>query len=110
MIWKKAGVVFQGGTQEAARLVGKRFRVSVPMTGVVSYDVTRPNGVGVKIDLPRGTIGYIGYVAPDALDKITIAVPQRGELPASLEKLLRAPFHVVRVNWPTFRANFEIEV
>lgn len=111
MIWKKASVVFQGGTQEATRLLGKRFRVSGSMTGVPTYDIRRPNNIGVTIDLPKGTLGYIGQVASDALDKITLAVPQGGALPPSLDKLARSgSFHVVRVNWPTFRANFEIEV
>jgi hypothetical protein len=68
------------------------------------------NGVGEEVDLPAGLLGFVAYVPTDALDMITIAFPKKGPLPDSLEKLARSAPHAVRINWPTFRANFEVDV
>ena len=110
MVWKKAGVVFVGGSVEAERLTNKKFRTTNPLLGVATYDPARANGIGQVIDIKAGTVGYIGHVPGDARDKITITFPKLGPLPTSLRLMMKSPFLAVRIDWATFRAQFEIDM
>jgi hypothetical protein len=104
--WKPASVVFQGGTQQVVALSGKRVRSRASLMQVPIHDAL--NATHRTLDVPIGTLGL---VANPVKDEILIALPKvHGTSLTTLDALMRAnAFHVIRVNWPTFRMQFEIE-
>ena len=104
--WQPGATAFIGGTAEALKLKGRRVKNQVPLYGCSLYDPIQPSDK--KIDLPLGTVGVI---ANALMDEFLVAYPI-APVPAdpTLEGLIRfGSFHVIRVNWPTFRMQFQIE-
>lgn len=108
-MWKSAAVVFEGGSVAARSLKGKRVK-AVQHLRLDSFDPTKAGHQGAKVDIQSGQQGFVGWVPADALDLITLAFSTSPQLPSSLEALSRGSFFSVRVNWPTFRQRFLIDV
>ena len=110
MTWKLAKAVFTGGSAEAQSLMGKRIKVRKPLDNAKTYDPVKPGGEGPVVSLRTGQEGFVGRVPDDAKDMITVVFAHSAVKSASLDQLTRQPFHAIRVNWPTFQENFEIDV
>jgi hypothetical protein len=109
MAFKNASLVFQGGTAEARALFGKRARVRLAVE-MAQFDAINPRKVQPRLRLAPGTEGFVARVPDDAMDMINLVFPASGACPTSLDALMRGKFNVFRVNWATFRANFEIDI
>lgn len=104
--WQSGSTAFTGGTAEALKLKGRRVKNQVPLYGCSLYDPIQHSDK--KIDLPLGSVGVIANALMDEFLVAYPAVPIPGE--PTLEGLTRSgSFHVIRVNWPTFRMQFQIE-
>ena len=106
-VWKKASAVFFGGTQQALDLKGRRVRNIIALQGVPLHD---PGAI--KPATTNVPINHIGFLANPLLEELLIAYPKnQQQLVTSLDSLVKSgAFFVVKVNWPTFKARFEIEV
>lgn len=104
--WQPGAMAFIGGTAEALKLKGRRVKNQVPLYGCSLYDPIQHSDK--KIDLPLGTVGVI---ANAVMDELLVAYPI-APIPVepTLDCLTRSgSFHVIRVNWPTFRMQFQVE-
>ena len=104
--WQPGATAFIGGTAEALKLKGRRVKNQVPLYGCSLYDPIQHSDK--KIDLQPNTIGVI---ANALMDEFLVAYPiSPVSAEPTLEGLTRSgSFHVIRVNWPTFRMQFQIE-
>ena len=104
--WKSASAVFQGGTAQVLALKGKRVRARAALQGI-QLNVVEGNPPQTA-DVPLGSVGLIAN--PSGAD-ILIAMPKAlGVSVTTLDALTRSgAFMVVRVNWSTFREQFEVE-
>jgi hypothetical protein len=109
MVWKSVAHVFQGGTEAARALRGRHVR-TVSILETATVDIGKPGDIGEKIIIAAGREGIVGFVPDNARDKITIAFPKAGGRAQSLDILMRAPFISVRINWPTFQSQFQIDI
>jgi citrate lyase alpha subunit len=105
--WKSASAVFQGGTAQVLALKGKRVRARVALQGI-PVNVLEGNPPQT-VDVPLGSLGLIAN--PSHAD-ILIAMPKAlGMAVTTIEALTRSgAITVIRINWPTFREQFEVEV
>ena len=103
-IWKKVEQVFRGGTQAALALKNSRVRTRTNLIGMRLNDAVRPG----KIDVPNAAIGIISHAE---MDDVLIGFAKGPPEPTTLDALVKhkAGFYVIRVNWPTFKAQFDIE-
>lgn len=108
MTWQPVERVFPGGTDPARKLYGKAIRVCIPMSDVPTF--VQGKLAGPKISLRVGQQGFVGYPPEEKLDHITLAFPQSSAPIPTIERMMRLPFHAVHVNWPTFKAHFEINI
>jgi|GEM_PF-5692976 len=104
--WKSASAVFQGGTAQVLALKGKRVRARSALQGV-QVNVLEGNPPQTA-NVPLGSVGLIAN--PSGAD-ILIAMPRAlGMAVTTLEALTRSgAVTVIRINWPTFREQFEVE-
>ncbi len=104
--WKPASAVFHGGTQQLLSLRGHRVRTRVPLLQMPINGAAR--GSPQTLDVP---VGSVGLLANPLGEDILIAFPALHGAPlTTLDALMRSTaFNVVRINWPTFRAQFEVE-
>jgi hypothetical protein len=110
MAWKLAALVFQGSSNEAKSLVGKKIRVRVPMI-CPTVDLAKPDLQGATINLRVGQEGFLGHAPLDApAGTLTVAFSKPGVVAANFEQLQRKAFNAVRMNTVTFRNNFEIDI
>lgn len=105
MNWKPAGLTFHGGTEEARALTGRRVRVRQRVSALRFLGVEDP--FGPPIDLETGKIGFVGHPVRDMI--ILAFLDGNAPLPRDLKALTRGTFLSVYVNWPTFRASFDLE-
>jgi hypothetical protein len=106
MTWRMVSTVFTGGSAEAKALFGKRVRVknaqSIPEFLLDNY--------GPTVNLYKGQEGFVGFVPNDKPELVTLAFPKIGVAAPSIEALMKKPMIAVRVNWPTFKAQYEIDI
>lgn len=104
--WKPASVVFLGGTKEALGLKGRKVKNRVALFSSPLYDpVHHKNNT---VDVKASSIGILANAIGNELLVAYSITP--GVAPASLEALMRTnTFFVIKVNWPTFRMQFDIE-
>ena len=104
--WKRASAVFQGGTEQVLALRGARVRTRAALLGMPINVVegTPPQAT----DVPAGSVGLVANARGA---DILIALPKALGMPVTtLDAFMRSgAFTVVRINWPTFRAQFEVE-
>lgn len=107
MAWKHVDAIFRGGSEELAALQGKVVRSRCAILGLPRHrgpDITD----GEPVDLSPG---HLGRVALPYKDMALIAfMPRARELPPTLDKLWRTDFFVARLNWMTFRWQFDIDL
>lgn len=107
--WQKAVTVFHGGSQQVKAFHGKRVRASrILELQAYPADPAKPDA---QISIAAGAIGFVGYPYPHG-NELLLAFPKNPKQPvASIDELTRSkPFFVARVNEPTFKAWFEVEV
>ena len=104
--WRITSAVFNGGTEEIKRLIGKRVRTKRDLLDFPLHDPARP--LPGKRTVPSGAIGF---VANPYRDGVLLAFPDKpGAACMTLDALARQhAFYVVFVNQPTFKSQFEIE-
>lgn len=107
-IWKKASAVFIGGTENIKSLNGIRVKVTTDIRSNI-YD--HIGGTDLTADLTTDTIGFISRPNPNSLDELLIAFPKsKDKTFRNLGSLTQSgDFFVIRINSPTFKANFDIE-
>ena len=106
-VWKPASKVFGGGTEEIKRLKGRRVRARVDLQLPIFDPIHHREA---SLSLNKGDIGLVSVPHPTRFDFL-LAFPgkQTPVLPA-LDALVRSgDFHVVMVNEPTFKLQFELE-
>jgi hypothetical protein len=106
MAWKHVDAVYRGGSEELRALQGALVRTRCALHGAhVHKGADVPSTETVHL-----TAGQLGRVGLPYQDKALIAFLRRpNEAPPPLDRLRLNDFFVVRVNWPTFRAQFDIE-
>ena len=106
--WRPVSSVWTGGTNELLKFKGARVRVARTCSPLLNDPTARTPPK--QVSLPAGRVGILTearmldiYVA--FLNDATAQVTSR-------DALLRTPKEVfaVRLNWPTFKAQFEIEI
>lgn len=109
MAWKLAGSIYRGGSQEVRALLGKRVRARTAMSACRVYDP-----IGHKqetTDIALLAEGLVGHVPAGQFDQVLLAFPaEHGARLTSLEQAARHKIRSILVNWPTFRANFDIDL
>ena len=110
MVWKLVNTVFQGGTDAARKLYGKRVRIPNDLVHYPTYELSKPGGIGRNIDLRTGREGFVGHPPEGKLDQITLAFPQSKAVFVLLDHLMRVRFYAIHVNWPTFKLNFDVDI
>lgn len=108
MAWTPVVKVWQGGTEEAKALFGKRVRTTEALT--FSEFIAQDRDLGIQVSVKKGAIGFVGQ--PFGLFVI-IAFPKDEKMvTTSLAALARSPKNFVshRATWDTFQHHYEIEV
>lgn len=106
MQWTLASAVFKGGTKEALLLKGRRVRARTRLLGMRVNDPSRPTPTTMDV-----SPGRIGILANAIGDELLLAYPKdQHAVVRTLEELMRRDFDAIWVNWPTFRAQFDIEI
>jgi len=106
--WKPVFSVWGGGTSELLRLKDSRVRVVRACSALLNDPVSSNHPK--EVPLPAGRIGLLTEAR---MDDIFIGFPNSATVQVTTrEALLRAPGGIfgVRVNWPTFKTQFELEV
>jgi hypothetical protein len=107
-IWKPVFSMWVGGTAELLRLKDSRVRVARECSGLLN-DPLNPRLVR-QVSLPAGRVGILTEAR---MDNIFVGFPNAASVQVTTrEALLRTPGGIfgVCLNWPTFKAQFEIEV
>ena len=96
---------FHGGSQQANSLVGKRVRNHSSISCTLFDPI---NNTQKTVDIGRNSTGIM---ANPVVDHLLSAYPTKASTPiTTLEALQRSnQFFVIRINWATFRTQFEIE-
>ena len=105
MAWTPVSSKFQGGTDAARALLGKRIRA----IGSMELQSFEPNGRSKPVPLKPMEEGFVGHVPPTQADHVVLAFPIAGPPPLTLDQLQRQQFKTVLVNWPTLRQQFQID-
>lgn len=104
MNWRQAHTVFEGGTDAVHSLFGRRVRVLHQMT----LNQYVPQGLSDRpaFEVAIGQQGFVGR--PVNLDIVVVFPIVQTPFPAGIKALMSKDFASVLVNWPTFRAQFEV--
>lgn len=106
MAWKRVEAVYYGGSVELKALQGALVRTRGTLQGAQVH-----KGADVPCTetahLNAGQLGRLGL--PYKEYALIVFLRRSNEAPPPLERLRLNDFFVVRVNWPTFRAQFDIE-
>lgn len=106
MAWKHVDAIYKGGTEELKALEDCLVRTRCAISSLQ---------VHLGADVPSTTTqslgsGQLGRVARPYKDMaLLVFLRHPGEAPPPLDKLRLKDFFVVRVNWATFRTQFDIE-
>jgi hypothetical protein len=107
MAWKHVDAIYMGGSEELKALRGAVVRTR----GAI---LQQPNHKGDE--MPDGdpvdlSPSHFGRVASPYKDMVLIAfLPRPLEVPPPLDQLWRTDSFVARLNWMTFRWQFDIEM
>jgi hypothetical protein len=105
-MWKPAATVFPGGSQQVTALRGRRVRNRVPLLRAAIHDPIHHHQTTIDVRAYS-----IGFVASPVNDQVLIAYSKSDAPMTTIENLMRTgAFDVIRVNWVTFRLQFDIDV
>ena len=106
MKWRPASAVFLGGTKEGLALKGRTVKNRVFLLSSPLYDPI--NHKNEKRDVHANSVGLIANAVGDEL---LVAYPKTpGAVPTTLDTMPRSnAIFVIKINWPKFRMQFDIE-
>jgi hypothetical protein len=106
-IWKPVFSVWAGGTAELLRFKDSRVRVARTCSGLLNDPAKLRHSSQVSL-----AAGRMGILTDVRMLDIFVGFPNNATAQVtSREALLRTPAGIfaVRLNWPTFKSQFEIE-
>jgi hypothetical protein len=109
MVWIAVDKVFRGGSDEVAKLRGRKVRALRRMD--FNQTFTGEDLSGPPATVQAGEIGFVGYMSMRMPEMVILAFPTTFAAGMTFDQLLRSrgAVRTVVVNWITFRINFEIE-
>lgn len=107
MAWKHVDAIYHGGSEELKALCGAVVRSRCAILGLPNHKGEEmPDGPPVNI-----SPGQFGRVMSPYKDMVLIAfLPRPMQMPPAQESLRYTDFFVARLNWITFRWQFDIEL